>query len=129
MGCKRFFLKERKNGLFLNKIDLPYCLVIFFVVVPLPRAPAENASRRPETRANNNEYNKAIRYKSILFKNITFFLSFKKNRLHSIQALRLVNIRLKHKTARKQESRPRSCIELGPPVCGAAAVLMVGNLR
>ena len=77
--------------MFLNKIDLPYCLVLFFVVVPLPRVLAENASKRPETRANNKEYNKAIRYKSI-FKNITFFLSFKKNRLHPIQALRLVKI-------------------------------------
>ena len=89
---QRFFLKERKNVMFLNKIDLPYCLVLFFVVVTLPRALAENASKRPETRANNKEYNKAIRYKSILFKNITFFLSFKKNRLHPIQALRLVKI-------------------------------------
>ena len=26
MGCKLFFLKERKNVMFLNKIDLPYCL-------------------------------------------------------------------------------------------------------
>ena len=38
MGCKRFFLKARKNQLknvmFLNKIDLPYCLVVFFVVCP-----------------------------------------------------------------------------------------------
>ena len=25
MGCKRFFLKVRKNVMFLNKIDLPYC--------------------------------------------------------------------------------------------------------
>ena len=32
MGCKRFFLKERKNVMFLNKIDVPYCLVVFFVV-------------------------------------------------------------------------------------------------
>ena len=48
--------------MFLNKIDLPYCLVLFFVVVPLPRVLAENASKRPETRANNKEYNKAIRY-------------------------------------------------------------------
>ena len=94
IGCKRFFLKERENGMFLNKIDLPYCLVLFFVVVPLPRALAENVSKRPETRANNKEYNKAIRYKSILFENITYFFSFKKNRLHPIQALRLVNIRL-----------------------------------
>ena len=31
MGCKRFFLKERKNVMFLNKIDLPYCLVVFFM--------------------------------------------------------------------------------------------------
>ena len=31
MGCKRFFLKERKNVMFLNKIYLPYCLVLFFV--------------------------------------------------------------------------------------------------
>ena len=41
----------------------------------------------------------------ILFKNMTFFLSFKKNRLHPTQAF--VNNRLKHNTARKQESRPR----------------------
>ena len=34
MGCKRFFLKERKNVMFLNKIDLSYCLVVFFVVCP-----------------------------------------------------------------------------------------------
>ena len=34
MGCKRFFFKERKNDMFLNKIDLPYCLVVFFVVCP-----------------------------------------------------------------------------------------------
>ena len=32
MGCKRFFLKEKKNVMFLNKIDLRYCLVVFFVV-------------------------------------------------------------------------------------------------
>ena len=38
MGGKRFFLKERKNVMFLNKIDLRYCLVVFFVVVPLLRA-------------------------------------------------------------------------------------------
>ena len=25
MGCKRFFLKVRKNVMFLNKIDIPYC--------------------------------------------------------------------------------------------------------
>ena len=34
MGCTRFFLKERKNVMSLNKIDLPYCLVLFFVVCP-----------------------------------------------------------------------------------------------
>ena len=34
VGCKRFFLKVRKNVMFLNKIDLPYCLVVFFVVCP-----------------------------------------------------------------------------------------------
>ena len=34
VGCKRFFLKERKNVMFLNKIDVPYCLVVFFVVCP-----------------------------------------------------------------------------------------------
>ena len=34
MGCKRFFLKERKNVMFLNKMYLPYCLVVFFVVCP-----------------------------------------------------------------------------------------------
>ena len=27
-----FFLKERKNGMLLNKIDFSYCLVVFFVV-------------------------------------------------------------------------------------------------
>ena len=32
MGCKRFFLKERKNVMFLNNINLPYCPVVFFVV-------------------------------------------------------------------------------------------------
>ena len=32
MGYKRFFLKGRKNVMFLNKIDVPYCLVVFFVV-------------------------------------------------------------------------------------------------
>ena len=32
MGCKRFFLKDRKNVIFLNKINLPYCFVVFFVV-------------------------------------------------------------------------------------------------
>ena len=34
MGCKRFFLKERKNVMFVNKIDLPYCLFVFFVGCP-----------------------------------------------------------------------------------------------
>ena len=29
-----FFLKERKNVMFVNKIDLPYCLVVFFVGCP-----------------------------------------------------------------------------------------------
>ena len=29
-----FFFKERKNVMFLKKIDLPYCLVVFFVVCP-----------------------------------------------------------------------------------------------
>ena len=28
------FLKGRKNVMFLNKIDVPYCLVVFFVVCP-----------------------------------------------------------------------------------------------
>ena len=32
MRCKQFFLKERKNVMFLNKVDVPYCLVVFFVV-------------------------------------------------------------------------------------------------
>ena len=45
---------------------------------------------------------------------LTFFLSFKKNRLHPMQAF--VNNHLQHNTARKQESRPRSCNELGLPV-------------
>ena len=34
MGCKQFFLKERKNVMFVNKIDLSYCLVVFFVGCP-----------------------------------------------------------------------------------------------
>ena len=34
MGCKQFFLKQRKNVMFFNKIDLPNCLVVFFVVCP-----------------------------------------------------------------------------------------------
>ena len=28
------FLKREKNVMFLNKIDVPYCLVVFFVVCP-----------------------------------------------------------------------------------------------
>ena len=28
-GIDRFFLKEIKNVMFLNKIDVPYCLVVF----------------------------------------------------------------------------------------------------
>ena len=40
-------------------------------------------------------------------------LSFNKGRLHPIQVF--VNNRLQH-TARKRESRPRSCSELGRPV-------------
>ena len=27
MGCKRFFVKERKNDMFLNKTDLPFTLL------------------------------------------------------------------------------------------------------
>ena len=34
MGRKWFFLRERKNVMFLNKINLPYCLFVFFVVCP-----------------------------------------------------------------------------------------------
>ena len=34
MGCQRFFLKRRENVMFSNKIDLPYGLVVFFVVCP-----------------------------------------------------------------------------------------------
>ena len=33
-ACQRFFLKRRENVMFSNKIDLPYCLVVFFVVCP-----------------------------------------------------------------------------------------------
>ena len=36
-GIDRFFLKEIKNVMFLNKIDVPCCLVVFFVVCPRPR--------------------------------------------------------------------------------------------
>ena len=38
IGCKRGFFKERNNVMFLKKIDLPYCLVVFFVVCPRLRA-------------------------------------------------------------------------------------------
>ena len=38
MECKRIFLKERKNVMFLNKINLPYCFVVFFVVCSRLRA-------------------------------------------------------------------------------------------
>ena len=31
-GCKWFFLKDGTNVMFLDKIDLPYCLFVFFVV-------------------------------------------------------------------------------------------------
>ena len=41
-------------------------------------------------------------FSKILFKNRTFFLSFKKDRLHPIQAS-AVNNCLQHTTARKQE--------------------------
>ena len=34
MGCKQFILKEGKNVMFLNKIDVRYCLVVFFAVCP-----------------------------------------------------------------------------------------------
>ena len=34
MGRQRFLLKRRENVIFSNKIDLPYCLVVFFVVCP-----------------------------------------------------------------------------------------------
>ena len=36
-GIDRFFLKEIKHVMFLNKIDVPYCLVVFFVVCPRHR--------------------------------------------------------------------------------------------
>ena len=38
MGCKRFFLKRRKNVILLNKINLPYYFVVFFVVCSPPQA-------------------------------------------------------------------------------------------
>ena len=34
MECKGFFLKSEKNVMLLKKIDLPYCLAVFFVVCP-----------------------------------------------------------------------------------------------
>ena len=69
---KQFFLKVRKNVMFLNKIDLPYCLVVFFVVCPRLRPFwsvfgelalfwCSTATKRPETRANNKEYHKTVR--------------------------------------------------------------------
>ena len=33
-GIDRFSLKEIKNVMFLNEIDVPYYLVVFFVVCP-----------------------------------------------------------------------------------------------
>ena len=33
-GMSTVFLKRRENVMFSNKIDLPYCLVVFFVVCP-----------------------------------------------------------------------------------------------
>ena len=64
--------------MFLNKIDLPNCLVVFFVVCP--RKPAENASKRPRRGQTKQRLQQGNKVKSN--KNITFFLSFKKNRLH-----------------------------------------------
>ena len=72
VGCKRFFLKARKNVMFVNKIDLPHCLVVFSVVCPRLRPFwsvfrelalfwCSTATKRRETRVNNKEYNKAIR--------------------------------------------------------------------
>ena len=33
MGCKWFFLKDGTNVMFLDKIDLPYCLFVFFFCI------------------------------------------------------------------------------------------------
>ena len=47
MGCKRFFLKERKNVMFFNKIDVPYCLLVFFVGCPRLRPFWSEGRQRP----------------------------------------------------------------------------------
>ena len=49
--------------MFLNKIDLPYCLVVFFVVCPRlrPLVFLLAVDTKIETPANNKECNKATR--------------------------------------------------------------------
>ena len=60
MGCERFFLKERKNVMILDKIELPYCLVVFFVVCPHLRPFSSElallwcSSARRKTRPNSD---------------------------------------------------------------------------
>ena len=78
-GIDRFFLKEIKNVMFLNKIDVPYCLVVFFVVCPRLRP-----------------------FWSVFGELVLFSCPTAKQNSAN--------------TARKQESRPRSCNEFGPPV-------------
>ena len=116
VGCKRFFLKVRKNVMFLNKIDLPYCLVVFFVVCPRLRPFWSVFGELALFWCSMHCYKTAWdapgkqqriqQGKLILFKNITFVPAFKKNRLHPIQASAKAFV----------TTRPRSCSELGRPV-------------
>ena len=83
--------------MFVNKIDLPYCLVV--LAVPLLLAVEhQNSANLPKTLQNGLRRGQTTKNttrqlgKSILLKNITFFLSFKKNCLHPIQAF--INNRL-----------------------------------
>ena len=69
-GIDRFFLKEIKNVMFLNKIDVPLILPCCILCC----LPASQAVLKRFRRVS------AILVSYCLFKNITFFISFKKNR-------------------------------------------------
>ena len=49
--------------MFLSKIDLPNCLVVFFVVCP--RKPAENASKRPRRGQTEQRLQQGNKVKSL----------------------------------------------------------------
>ena len=86
MGCKRFFLKERKNVIFLNKINLPYCFVVFFVVCSRLRPFWSVFGELALFWCSTAKRSGTVEHQN------TFFLTFKKNRLHPIQTF--VNNRL-----------------------------------